>query len=566
MKNKKLSKVFAAAALAAFSVTTFAQTDLGHECGCPSVGSRTSINLSTFADANGEITSNTNLTCDKLYVIDKKIYVGNGTTLTIQPGTVLKGSSVADPANATGLIIERGGKIMADGKPNCPIVMTSASDPMDGTHSLTNVGEWGGLVLLGTASNNLQDGNVYCANHTTGVGFIEGFDVANPRNLYGAGDVTFPTFNDNDNSGILRYVSVRHAGAILAIGNELNGISFGSVGRGTTVEHVETVAAADDNMEFFGGTVDVKYCSVLWGDDDFYDFDLGYSGRMQFNFGISGDSITGLHTTDNGFECDADDDKKSPTFLRSHPLMYNCTFVSNGHIMPAADNTGPAAIQAKELTEGEFYNNVFVNFRSGLHLAQARSTSTYKGDAYDNWTNDKTDPYLTTASTPGVAKYMSLIVKNNTFIGIANVPGRTGALTKGTMVSGKNPALYKDFTVASAADSAQFLGDGNISVASVPGIDYNWTWNTGHTDFTNPYHFVPSTNLPTKTLPPNDGFFTLVNYRGAFDANKPSWISEGFLVQMKTLQNSNPTDLNNDGVTDISDFSIFINAFGTTDH
>ena len=568
MKRKSILGFVANTAIAAISISTsFAQTNLGQECGCPAVGSRPSKNISALGvNANGELTASQTLTCDTTWVLDQKIYVPNGKVLTIKPGTLIKGNSVADPANATGLIIERGGKIMADGKANCPIVMTSSSDPMDGTHSLTNVGEWGGLVLLGIATNNLRDGNVYCANHTNGVGFIEGFNASNGRDLYGAGDAAFPTFDDNDNSGILRYVSVRHAGAILQIGNELNGISFGSVGRGTTVEHVETIAAADDNMEFFGGTVDVKYCSVLYGDDDFYDYDLGYSGRMQFNFGIAGDSITGLHTTDNGYECDADDDKTATTFDRSHPLIYNCTLIGNGHIMPAADNTGPAAIQAKELTEGEFFNCVFANFRSGLHLSEARSTSTYKGDAYDNWTDNTADPYLTTNG--GVARYHSLIVKNNTFINCDLKGGNKSAsypITRGTMVSGKNPAIYKNVTPATTADITQFTNDGNTMVSSVPGIDFNWSWNAAHTSFANQYHAVPTTNLTSTATPPNDGWFTIVNYRGAFDATKPSWISDGYYVSMQTMLAANPTDLNNDGVTDINDFSIFIGKFNQLD-
>ena len=359
MKKITISKIVAIAAFAAISITTsFAQTNLGAECGCPSIGSRTPVTMSSLGvNANGELLANQILTCDKIYTIDTKIYVPNGITLTVNPGVCLKGAPApgGNPANAVCLIVERGGKIIADGTENCPIVFTGTADPMDGSYPLTNVGDWGGVVLLGTATNNLQVGNVYCAG-VNGVGFIEGFSASNGRDLYGAGDAAFPAFNDDDNSGILRYVSIRHAGAILAIGNELNGLSLGSVGRGTKIEYLETIAAADDNIEFFGGTIDVKHCSVLFGDDDFYDYDLGWKGRGQFLFGMAGDSLTGLHTTDNGFEADADDDKKAPVLDRSHPIIYNATLIGNGHILPSVDNTGPAAFQGKELTEGEVYN------------------------------------------------------------------------------------------------------------------------------------------------------------------------------------------------------------------
>jgi hypothetical protein len=226
-------------------------------------------------------------------------------------------------------------------------------------------------------------------------------------------------------------------------------------------------------------------------------------------------------------------------------------------MIPAADNTGPAAIQAKELTEGEFVNCVFANFRSGLHLSEARSNATNKGDAYDNWTDNTADQYLTTNG--GVARYHSLIVKNNTFINCDLKGGNKSAsypITRGTMVSGKNPALYKNVTPATTADITQFTNDGNTMVSSVPGIDFNWSWNAAHTSFANQYHAVPTTNLTSTTI---------VNYRGAFDATKPSWISDGYYVSMQTMLAANPTDLNNDGVTDINDFSIFIGKFNQLD-
>jgi hypothetical protein len=562
MKRKVFSRFFAGAAIAALSITTgLAQTNLGQECGCPAVGSRTAVTMSSLGvNGTGELTSNQTLTCDKIYTLDQKIYVPNGITLTINPGTVIKANSAADPANATALIVERGGKVIADGTKDCQIVFTSTADPMDGTYSLTNVGDWGGIVILGIATNNLQTTNTYTGGYN-GVGFVEGFSAANSRDLYGAGDALFPTANDNDNSGTLKYVSIRHAGALLAVGNELNGLSLGSVGRGTTIEHLEIIATADDNIEFFGGTVNVKYVTTLFGDDDMFDWDLGWKGKGQFLFGIAGDSLTGLHSTDNGFEADADDNKKAPA-LRSHPIIYNATLISNGHILPTADNSGAAAIQAKELTEGEIYNSIFANFRSGLHLATGRSTATDQGDAYDNWT-DATTAYNNGGS--GKANYHSLVVKNNTFVGFGSNPVKAFYITTGALTQGGTPKLYKDATAASANDITQFTTtDGNVVSATIPGIDYNWAWNSAaHTSYsTNPFHVTPTTNLSSTLTPPADGFFSTVNYRGAFDATKSSWLSEWANCQIQTSLQSNPTDLNNDGVTDINDFSIFIGRFG----
>ena len=562
MKKITFSKIVAGAAIAAISISTaFAQSNLGSECGCPPVGSRTPVVLSSLGvNGFGELLANQTLTCDKVYTLDQKIYVPSGITLTIMPGTVIKGASAALPANATGLIIERGGKIMADGTQACPIVFTSAADPMDGTYSLTNVGDWGGVVILGTATNNLTTANTYTGG-ANGVGFVEGFSAANPRDLYGAGDAAFPTNNDNDNSGILRYVSIRHAGALIADANELNGLSLGSVGRGTTIEHLEIIASADDNIEFFGGTVNVKYVTTLFGNDDMFDYDLGWKGKGQFLFGMAGDSITGLHTTDNGFEADGDDNSKAP-LLRSHPVFYNVTLIGNGHIMPSADNSGAAAIMAKELTEGEIYNSIFANYRSGLHLATSRAATT--GDAYDNWTN------TSNANNGGFPKAIqgSFIVKNNTFIGFGSNPVKAFYITTGALTSGKNATIaYKAATAASAADIAQFTTtDGNSVVASVPGIDYSWAWNSAaHTSYSgNSFHATPTSNITSSITPPADGFFSTVNYRGAFDANKGSWLSEWALAQVLTSQQSNPTDLNNDGITNVTDYLILVGKFGQT--
>jgi hypothetical protein len=518
-------------------------------------------------NANGELLASQTLTCDKVYTLDVKIYVPNGLTLTIQPGTVIKGASAALPADATALIVERGGKIIADGKKECPIVFTSVADPMDGSYSLTNVGEWGGVVLLGKATNNLIVGNTYSGGFN-GVGFVEGFSAANGRDLYGAGDPAFPTADDNDNSGTLRYVSIRYAGAIIATANELNGLSLGSVGRGTTIENLEIIANADDNIEFFGGTVNVKYVSTLFGDDDMFDYDLGWKGKGQFLFGIQSDSLTGVHSSDNGFEADADDNAKAPA-LRSHPVFYNVTLIGNGHVDPTADNSGPAAIQAKELTEGEIYNSIFAGFRSGLHLATGRSNATNKGDAYDNWTN--ADNVYNTGT--GVAVKNSLKVKNNTFIGFSKTKGGATAhygtsarpyMTLGSLTTG-TPKVWKAGTIASDADSIQFFAtDGNSLVTSVSGIDYKWDWNSvAHTSYSNnSFHVTPAANITSTMTPPVDGFFSVVNYRGAFDATKGSWLSEWALNQITTSQQSNPTDLNNDGITSTPDFNIFVGKFG----
>jgi hypothetical protein len=157
---KTISKLVATAALAVSAITGFAQQDqrnLGVSCGCPGLASRTTIDLlaafpTTTANGIIEFTGDVHLTCDKIYLLSKKVYVPNGKTMTIDPGSLIEGVFNATPDSAACLIIERGGKIMADGKEECNIVFTSNLDPMDGSYSMTNVGKWGGIVICGTAT------------------------------------------------------------------------------------------------------------------------------------------------------------------------------------------------------------------------------------------------------------------------------------------------------------------------------------------------------------------------------------------------------------------------------
>ncbi|MBL0070883.1 MAG: hypothetical protein IPP34_03220 [Bacteroidetes bacterium] len=169
------------------AATGVAQTNLGADCGCPAVGSRTSVNMSTLAVSggatDGDLTAtNTILTCDKIYVLDKKIFVPSGKSITIQPGTLIKANTSLTPGDATALVVSRGGKIFAAGTQSCPIVFTAAADPMNGTYGVTNQGQWGGLVILGKAKNNLVAGNTLAIS--TGVGIIEGFATADPCLLW----------------------------------------------------------------------------------------------------------------------------------------------------------------------------------------------------------------------------------------------------------------------------------------------------------------------------------------------------------------------------------------------
>ncbi len=551
-------KLFTTATMAFVAISSsFAQTNLGSACGCPSVASRPTVLLSTLASSGGAtegelIALNTILTCDKTWILDKKIYVPDGKNLTINPGTVVKGRFDAVPANSTALIVERGGKIFASGTPDCQIVFTAEADNLDGAYPIANKGQWGGVLLAGKATNNLTlaangpfaagvgDGRLCVAD---GLGTFEGFASTNSKDQYGVNLTLGGVFDDNDNSGILKYVSIRYAGAILQVGGEINGLTLGSVGRGTTIEHIEVVSCADDGIEFFGGTVNVKYYASLFGNDDMFDWDDGYSGKVQFVFGLKTD-VSASADADNGFEMDADD-QKSNLLPRSHPIIYNVTMIGNSKTTLTSDNSGIAAIEAKELTEGEINNSVFANWRYGLNLIKSFGTRVSVSEAYHNWANT------------GGNGSNSLKIKCNTFV---------------NMISA-GLAIDKNGTgVVLASDNTQFTTtDLNIVTSTLPGFDYTFAVNNNTNAVSHQYDAIPNPALSTTGCPvaPSDGFFSPAPYRGAFSATGKNWLSDwayATLLQVTSGLQPCPTDINVDGITNNSDFLLLLGQYGQSCH
>tara|TARA_R110000772_G_scaffold205751_2_gene316375 strand:+ start:91 stop:1173 length:1083 start_codon:yes stop_codon:yes gene_type:complete len=219
---------------------------------------------------SGQITENLTLTSDKVWTLQGRVSVVNGTTLTIEPGTIIK-AVAGTGSNASCLMISRGSLINAQGTAEQPIVFTSVADDIEigqlfGTSLNENVnGLWGGLIVLGDAPISAS-GNMLSVQ-------IEGIPASDPSGIYG-GD------NPNDNSGVLSYISIRHGGANIGEGNEINGLTLGGVGSSTVINNIEIVANQDDGIEWFGGNVN---CSnlLVWGTgDDCIDIDQGYNGDL----------------------------------------------------------------------------------------------------------------------------------------------------------------------------------------------------------------------------------------------------------------------------------------------
>ncbi|MCK9399412.1 MAG: hypothetical protein M0Q51_05385 [Bacteroidales bacterium] len=250
----------------------------------------------------GNITENTTWETGKVYTLESRIAVLAGVTLTIQPGVIVKGQA-GTGANATALLIARGGKIMAEGTADSPIIFTSVADEiMPGEIASPNLdpvlnGLWGGLLILGNAPISADAASMQ----------IEGIPPSDQNGLYG-GD------NPADNSGVIRYVSIRHGGTNIGEGNEINGLTLGGVGSGTIIENVEIIANQDDGIEWFGGTVSVKN-AIIWNvGDDAVDTDQSWAGTL--------DNFIVVNPGDECFELDGPEGSMSAGHTLKNGSVY----------------------------------------------------------------------------------------------------------------------------------------------------------------------------------------------------------------------------------------------------
>ena len=251
---------------------------------------------------SGAITEDTTWTSDNCYTLNQKVVVEDGVTLTIEAGTIIKGAP-GTGSLASALIIARGGKINAVGTPTSPIIFTSSQDNIQiGETAGTNLNEndrglWGGVLLLGYAHVSLSGDNVE--------GQVEGIPADDAFGLYGGTD-------DSDNSGVMQYVSVRHGGALIGEGNEINGITLGAVGSGTIIDHVEVLANLDDGIEFFGGTVSPTNVLIWATGDDGLDIDQAYGGTIDNAVVIQGEQ------SDSSLEIDGPEGSYNASFIEKN--------------------------------------------------------------------------------------------------------------------------------------------------------------------------------------------------------------------------------------------------------
>ncbi|MBA2611646.1 MAG: T9SS type A sorting domain-containing protein [Bacteroidetes bacterium] len=250
----------------------------------------------------GNITANTTWATGQTILLSSTCFVKNNAVLTIQPGVVIRGDKSVTGA---GLFITTGAKLIANGTVNQPIVFTSDQAP-----GARGLGDWGGVILMGLAPNNSPAGTGTLTN-PAGTNYIEGLPVS--------ADTQYGGSNPADNSGSMQYCRIEFGGYIYQPNKEINGLTFGAVGNGTTIDYVQVSFSNDDSFEWFGGNVNCKHLVAYRGLDDDWDTDNGYSGYVQYCLGVRDPQISDnpAVSTSEGFESDNDPNGTTATPLTS---------------------------------------------------------------------------------------------------------------------------------------------------------------------------------------------------------------------------------------------------------
>ncbi len=411
-----------------------------------------------------------------IYLLKGWVYIGEGAQLTIEPGTVIKG----DKETKAALIVERGGKLIAQGTASQPIVFTSEL-----AKGNRKPGDWGGIIICGKANNNQQEMQ------------IEG----GPRTKHGGND-------DADNSGVLSYVRIEFAGYPFQKDKEINGLTLGSVGSGTQIDHIQVSYSNDDSYEWFGGNVNAKYLVAYHGWDDDFDTDNGYSGKVQFGLVVRDGRLADTSMS-NGFESDNCADGSSVIPYTS-PAFSNITFVGpktdaafsntsdyiNGGTMNP--NNGSAlgkfqsAMQVRRNSRLSCYNSIAIGYPIGLIL------DNQKGD------------------TQGAAAEGKLNVRNTWFAGMDVIGSDANKCFEDVLVTGYDASLQPVYDKSKPSFSSTFFQAQSGNKVYTGGGDLLLT--NGY------FPGAASPVLNAASFVGLDGWFKQVSYIGAFAAGD-DWLS-----------------------------------------
>ncbi len=401
-------------------------------------------------------------TANNIYLLEGFCFVNAGQTLTIEPGTVIKGKP-GQGVNASALIVARGGKVMAEGTKEKPIIFTAEADDLNGSVGDLDDGLWGGVILLGKARLNSVPNEQQ----------IEGIPQTEPRGIYGGDD-------DADNSGTLKYISIRHGGTDIGAGNEINGLTLGAVGSGTVIDYIEVIANKDDGIEFFGGDPRVKHFLSVFNGDDSFDYDQGFRGFGQFWL-----AIQGFDRGDRIGEHDGGTDPETGSPLAT-PTIYNATYIGQG------DAAGKRTVTFRDNAGGTYANSIFYNQHHGIDIEYLSSEC--------SWTRfQQGDLHILNNVFYKISETMPLFVK--AYAGVT------------------------DQQIASANDSLTNYFSAMQNMVADPGLSIeNNKWN-----------IIPTKHVSDNLADyPTSAWFDKVDYRGAVDPNN-NWIEGWTLFSKKYL-------------------------------
>jgi len=426
-----------------------------------------SISARPVITVAGSITANTTWTASNIYVMQGFVIVDNNATLTIEPGTIIKGAGKeADPSGSqrgATLIIRPGAKINAVGTASAPIVFTS-NQPAGSR----KYGDWGGVAIFGKAPVNQPGSTIF-------EGGLPG---------------TVGTYNEpTDNSGVMQYVRIEFGGIALLANSEINGLSLYGVGSGTTMDHIQVSYSGDDSFEWFGGTVNMKYLIAYRGYDDDWDTDWGYTGKVQYGLSLRDPNVADVSSS-NGFESDNFNPGAPATGANAGlPLTAGVfanmsNFVTSGtpSASPTSSGTGAyqSAMHLRRNTSLSIFNSVMVGYPEGLRLdAQTGTTNTL-----DN-------------ATSGALQLRGIVVANT----LTPVRGNQ-SVTNDQATAFFNTAAFKNQIIPAANLNSLLLNAQNFNLTGTPG-------------------FLPQTGSPLLTGAIWDGkgadsFFTKETFIGAF--------------------------------------------------
>ena len=434
----------------------------------------------TITDSDIEAGQTVSWSADSVYVLNGAVFVEDGATLNIPAGTVVKAMDEQN-VNSTALIIARGGKIYAEGTAEKPIIFTSIQDNISSPPDLLTYedrGLWGGIVILGHATtNNPGDAN---GDFMEIEGVNELLPDGDTRAEYGGSD-------DADNSGVMRFVSIRHTGINIgeSDGNEIQGLTLGGVGSGTTLEYIESYASGDDGVEFFGGTVGLKYFVSAFSSDDAIDWDQGWRGKGQFWFVLQGTDKAGAAAEMDGA---GGDEHFKPYAM---PTIYNVTYIGAGvGNQPAGDRA--EMLMFRDNSGGSYHNSIFHDFQSSE-------------GGYALTIEDTDNAGSTTEDSRQRFEAGDLQLTNNIW-------GAFGASIEPTALINKADDAFK------AAIVAYLVQNGNLFTdPMLRGIERGIT-GSGKLD-PRPLYGSPALTKDRSAYPTGDTFFTDATFVGAFGEN-----------------------------------------------